>query len=45
MANSIESYGKQCNICNLKIDIFFTAQYTLVQMRGLGIACRLSVCL
>jgi len=33
-----------CNVCMFLL-LLFTAQCTLVHMRGLGIACRLSVCL
>jgi len=41
------TYNTQTNQCFwwLACDIVFTAQCTLVHMRGLGIACRPSVCL
>ena len=32
-------------LANYKSVLIFTAQCTLVHLRGLGIACRLSVCL
>jgi len=45
LPHSSRSMGKRRSKCEIYICNVFTAQCTLVQMRGLGIACRPSVCL